>query len=129
MTTLYIAGPMTGQPDMNWDMFEECEEAIKAKGYKAVNPHRINFVDKESMINTHRFHTSAYYLKFDIGELIHCNGIVLLPNHEQSEGASTELFIARRLEMPVYHYDHDTQTFYKEVLTAYENPIKSKEIG
>jgi len=114
MTTLYIAGPMSNQPDMNWDMFEEAEEAIKAKGYEAVNPHKINFKDKEHMANNHRFYTSAHYLQRDIRRLVDCDGIVMLPNHDESSGAGIELFIARRLEMPVYLYDHETQTFYKE---------------
>jgi len=114
MTTLYIAGPMTGCEDMNWDMFAECEKAIKEKGYEAVNPHKINFKDKEDMANQHRFYTPEYYLRRDIRFLIDCDGLILLPGWFESDGTSSELFIARRLKMPVYFYDHETMTFYKE---------------
>jgi hypothetical protein len=38
VTTLYIAGPMTGIPDSNYPAFNQAEIELRAAGYDVLNP-------------------------------------------------------------------------------------------
>lgn len=81
----YLAGPMTGYPDLNFPAFHAAAASLRALGLHVVNPAELNpdpGADWKDCMRT------------DIAELVHCDGIVLLPGWEGSKGAKLERHIA-----------------------------------
>ena len=89
---IYIAGPMTGLPNLNFPAFHETAARLRSQGFEVVNPAEINpdhaMPWKECM-------------RRDIAELVKCDAIYLLPGWEKSKGATLEHHIATRLELTV----------------------------
>ncbi len=98
MTRIYIAGPMTGKPALNFPMFAEVAEKLRAQGHDVVSPHEV--CPDQSM-------TWAECMKRDIPALCTCEGIVLLEGWEDSRGASLEALVANALGFKVYHWGGD----------------------
>lgn len=88
MTTVFIAGPMTGYKDWNRPAFHEAEDKLNALGFDVLNPAR-NGVGKEDEW-THR-----EYLSESLNQLFEADAIYLLPGWETSTGARLEAHYAR----------------------------------
>ena len=91
-TTLYVAGPMSGLPNLNFDAFHAAATALRSKGYQVINPAEIN---PDHAMPWHEC------MRRDIAELVKCDGIVLLDGWQQSRGATLEHHIAERLGMEI----------------------------
>jgi len=89
---LYICGPMTGYPGLNFPAFHREAKRLRGLGHEVVNPAEIN-------ANPHARWEDC--MRADIPELIKCDGIALLPNWERSRGAALEHHIATALGMQV----------------------------
>lgn len=87
MTTLYIAGPMTGIPEYNYPAFNDAETLLKSVGFKVLNPARQGFGL-----------TYDEYLKRAMADVFACDGIALLPDWENSPGAKAEVALADALK-------------------------------
>ena len=100
---VYISGPMTGLPGLNFDAFNEQAAYLRQLGYDVVNPAEIN--PDTSM-------AWADCMRADIAALTTCTHIVLLPGWHASRGAVLEHHIAERLGMVVWDAmcpdDHET---------------------
>lgn len=94
MTTLYISGPMTGLPALNFPAFHEAARQLRAVGYKVINPAEH---DEEPGLPW------EHYLRKDIRLLMDCDAVALLPGWENSRGARLERDIALALSMPCLH--------------------------
>lgn len=90
---VYIAGPMTGLPDLNFPAFERMAVFLRVSGFGVVSPHEVN-PDKEM--------AWADCMKRDIPVLLECDGIVRLLGWENSKGARLECHIAEMLGFAVY---------------------------
>ena len=88
----YLAGPMSGLPDLNFPLFHAEAARLRALGHEVVNPAELN-----------PDHTMpwAECLRRDIPGLLTCEGIALLPGWEKSRGAVLEHHIATALGMRV----------------------------
>jgi len=84
---LYIAGPMTGHEDYNYEAFNDAEKLLKSVGYEVLNPARQGY-GKE-------YHE---YLELAIADVFACDGIALLPRWEDSPGAKAEVALADALK-------------------------------
>jgi len=84
---VYVSGPMTGLPELNFDAFARAAQALRAAGYDVVNPAVLNAPD----VGWHEC------LKVDIQALCLCNALALLPGWTRSKGSHLELQIAHRL--------------------------------
>lgn len=104
---IYIAGPMTGLPGLNFRAFHDTAAALRAEGHDAVNPAEINPDPKASWIAC---------MKADIGQLVTCDAILLLPGWINSRGARLEFHIAVSLDLPVYQRLTDVMTLEKHVV-------------
>ena len=89
---VYIAGPMTGVPGLNFPAFNAEAQYLRSLGFDVVNPAEIN--PDHSM-------PWAQCMRRDIAELVRCDSIYLLPGWEKSKGATLEHHIADRLGMDV----------------------------
>ena len=89
---IYISGPMSGLPDLNFPAFHAAAAALRARGFDVVNPAELN-VDNQG--------DWASCMKADIKALCDCTALALLPGWEDSRGAHLEVHLAHRLGMKV----------------------------
>lgn len=87
MSTLYLAGPMTGLPDENRPLFRRAAEQLRKAGYTVYSP--VEWEPQDA---------SATYddkLEIDISMIMKVRPemIVLLPGWENSKGARAEAYI------------------------------------
>ena len=92
MTRCYIAGPMTGLPDLNFPAFHATAARLRAQGLEVVNPAEINVDSAKGW---------AQCMRADIVELMTCDSIAMLPGWTNSRGATLEHHIATALGMTV----------------------------
>lgn len=94
MTVIYIAGPITGLPDLNKPAFDAEEERLLEEGHAVYNPHTIpqhpsSLKDPEEVWR--------YYMRICIPRLCMCGEARFLPGWEKSRGAVWEHRIAEML--------------------------------
>ena len=89
---IYVAGPMTGLPDLNFPAFEAAAAILRAEGWHVENPSDHGVVWGLDWQD---------YLRYDLGRLATCAAIYLLPGWSRSKGAMLEVNIARQLEMTI----------------------------
>ncbi|GGD63237.1 DUF4406 domain-containing protein [Caballeronia grimmiae] len=94
---LYIAGPMSNLPELNFPAFHAEAARLRALGYEIVNPAEIDVGPNPDWLSC---------MRADIRELVLCDGIALLPGWGQSPGATLEHTIARGLGLRVYQSRH-----------------------
>ena len=89
---IYISGPMTGMPDLNFPAFNRAAEQLRAAGHDVVNPVEVN-----------DGHSSEWAdcMRNDIRALMDCDTVALLPGWHDSRGATLERHIAQELGMTV----------------------------
>lgn len=66
---LYIAGPMTGLPDLNFPAFHAEAARLRALGYEVSNPAEINPDPTAGW---------EACMRADIAELVKCDGVALV---------------------------------------------------
>lgn len=92
MTRIYISGPMTGMPELNFPAFNRAAAGLRSLGHEVVNPAELDALDTIEL-------SWEDYLRRDIKLLVDCNAIALLPGWEKSRGARLEVHIADALGM------------------------------
>jgi hypothetical protein len=102
---IYVAGPMTGLPELNFPAFHAAAARLRDAGWEAVNPAE-NFGGRTDM-------PRETYLRADVILLAQCEAIALLPGWQESRGAKLEYLMARELGMAVID---------AETLRPLENP-------
>ena len=101
---IYIAGGMTGHPELNWPAFDRKEKELSAQGWKCINPARL---DREAGIDPNREmgqydYTACAYR--DVMALLACDAIYLMADWQHSKGASWERALAKH---------HNIRRFYE----------------
>jgi len=88
----YIAGPMTGLPDMNFPAFDAAAHRLRDLGHLVISPAEIT---KDPAADW------AACMRADIAELVRCDAVALLPGWEHSRGATLEHHIATQVGLDV----------------------------
>ena len=91
---LYIAGPMTGIPDLNFPAFHAAAARYRAEGATVLNPAEINPDPAANWSDC---------MRADIAQLVTCDEIVMLDGWTSSRGACLEHTIACALGLTVTH--------------------------
>lgn len=91
---VYIAGPMTGLPELNFPAFMAAAADYRRRGCHVENPAEIN---PDPLADWHDC------MKRDIPRLLTCDTIVLLPGWGQSRGAKIEYDLAHALGMAIVY--------------------------
>lgn len=89
---IYISGPMTGLPDLNFPAFYAAASLLRERGAEVVNPAEVNPDAGMSW---------EQCMRADIKALCDCTALALLPGWERSKGAHLELHIAHRLGLRI----------------------------
>lgn len=90
MRRVYVSGPMTGLPELNFPAFHAAAAQLRALGLEVVNP---------AELNPDPACTWQAAMREDIRALVDCDAIVLLPGWQNSRGARLELTVAQALGM------------------------------
>ena len=89
---IYVAGPMTGLPGLNFDTFHAKTAELSAEGHTVINPAEID-CDPAAGWNV--------CMRADIAQLVTCDAVYMLPGWTNSRGATLEHHIASALSMQV----------------------------
>lgn len=110
---IYVAGPMRGFNNFNWNVFEAVAKQLRAKGHDVVSPTEIDeglgvvrVVRNEDGTAESVELTSAYnfetVIKRDLEVIVDCDAIFLLPGWSRSEGAKMEFDVAERAGLKIF---------------------------
>jgi Domain of unknown function (DUF4406) len=96
MKRIYIAGPMSGLPDLNYPYFNLVAAALRRQGHHVENPAE----------NPESFSKSwTDCMRMAVRQLATCDTVVLLHNWELSKGACIEHRLAHDLGLKVVKAD------------------------
>lgn len=96
----YLAGPMTGYAKYNFPAFDLACQLLREKlGLTILSPHEIDHGETEQ--NRGSLHYSVY-MRAGLKLLLECEGIIMLPRWEDSDGAQLEFKVAAALSMPAF---------------------------
>ena len=118
MKSIYLAGPMTGHDDYNFRAFFLAEAMLTMKGYRVVNPARLDIDEGVTQWNPHekRINASPGFTRHDamrrdiLAIAQSCGSIAVLPGWEGSAGAQQEVQIAREIfGFPIFEYDPEAE--------------------
>ena len=87
---VYIAGPMSGLPDMNYPAFNALAAKLRAQGLHVENPAENPVCD-----------SWVAYMRLALRQMCTCDAVYLLPGWEASKGACIENDLANALWMQV----------------------------
>lgn len=93
---VYISGPMTGLPELNFPAFHAAAQRLRACGLQVVNPAEINPDGTMSWQDC---------MRADIKAMCDCDALALLPGWMNSNGAHLELHLAHRLGLRIATVD------------------------
>ena len=89
---IYISGPMSGLPELNFPAFRQAAAVLIERGWQVVNPAEVQPIGGTEW---------EHYMRGDIRALCECDAVALLYGWEQSKGAHLEVHIAHRLGIKV----------------------------
>ena len=92
----YLAGPMSGYPDLNRQAFHDARRRWENAGIAVVSP--VDLMPPEENAAT----PVREFIERDIAALACCVGILMLPGWQASKGAVAEFFCARWLGLPAF---------------------------
>ena len=92
MIRVYISGPMTGLPNLNFPAFNAAAEVLRVNGFDPVNPVDINPDPNATWVEC---------LRNDIAAVCTCDAVALLPGWENSRGAHLEVQVAHALGLKI----------------------------
>lgn len=92
MRTLYVAGPMTGLPGLNFDSFFEADKRLRDAGYEVLNP-----ADRAGRTVGMPW---EWYLRECLKDVLLSDGLALLDGWQASRGARLEHHVATELHLP-----------------------------
>lgn len=108
---IYIAGPISGQPDLNQSSFYKAQETLNYLGFEVQNPHEFWF---RYFLSSSDSDPMFYRQGFQV--LATCTDILLLDGWQYSPGAQLESKAAVLFGMNVHHSIEDVERFYRNSL-------------
>lgn len=93
---IYISGKITGLNYQDaFDIFEAAETDLRGKGVEPINP-----MKSEGEVPGKRW---AEYIAEDILLIDQCDGIYMLPNWQDSNGAKLERYMCELTGKPIFY--------------------------
>ena len=95
--TLYLAGPITGMPNLNREEFAAAADHLKEQGFRVINPH-----DLTDGVDFHPEQDYEQIMRICVCSMVESSDeIITLSGWENSPGAKREVEIARLMHIPV----------------------------
>jgi len=91
MNRVFISGPMTGHPEMNYPAFHAKAEELASGWAEVVNP----------ALNTGT--TWEEFMRAAISQIVTCDAVHFLPGWQQSRGSRLEHKIAKELGLHIVY--------------------------
>ena len=103
---------MTGYDQWNFPAFFKLEESLRKLGYQVINPAHNDGTTLELALESagepERPNNSwAWYMRRDLPYLLECDAVCVLPNWQESKGASLEVHVAKAIGLPIYVFQED----------------------
>jgi hypothetical protein len=95
---VYVSGPMTGMPLLNRPAFAEAARRIRLLGFDAVDPAVLSDLPDDAPHHV--------FMRRDIGLLLTCDAIAMLPGWHASRGATLERDVALGIGLRILHLPH-----------------------
>lgn len=92
MKRIYIAGPMSGLPALNYPAFHAKAAELRARGFHVENPAENPIPHCPSWLD---------YMRMALVQIARCDAVVMLPGWKQSRGARIEYQLASNLGLEV----------------------------
>lgn len=92
MKRIYLSGPMTSMPDLNFAAFHAEARRLRSLGYEVVNPVELN---PDPTMGWHQC------MRRDLQALLDCDAMALLEGWQRSAGAHLEMHVAHRVGMEI----------------------------
>lgn len=99
MYDLYLSGPMTGLPELNYPAFEKACLFLRGSGLRVYSPH-----EWEETNNGGRFDLALAFTDYARVICREAGGVALLDGWENSPGARAEAALAHAVRKPVYTF-------------------------
>tara|TARA_R110002073_G_scaffold93865_2_gene218826 strand:- start:8812 stop:9165 length:354 start_codon:yes stop_codon:yes gene_type:complete len=99
---IYVAGPMSGLPNLNWEAFDIKEKQLRADGWDVVNPAAM---DRDAGIEPNQVGEYEYEeaASRDVAALRSCDAIYLMSGFQFSKGACWERALAKHWGLKRYY--------------------------
>lgn len=91
---IYLAGPMTGYPNCNFDEFNRVAAILRRDGFSVFNP-------AENFNGDGQNFSRSENMRLDVPAVLSSDEVCLLRGWERSGGASTEVMLAWQCDIPV----------------------------
>jgi len=102
MKKIYLSGPMKGIPENNHPLFNKVAAELRELGHTVFNPAEYVYDGKEFPLRK----AFTDYCNFIVNE---ATAIVMLPGHEKSVGATSELALAKNFsDIEIIYYGETT---------------------
>lgn len=93
MKRIYISGPMSGLPRLNWPLFNRTAVRLRNLRWEVVNPVAINNDPEADWLDC---------IAADVVAMRSCTAICMLPGWEASFGARIERLVAERMGLEIF---------------------------
>jgi hypothetical protein len=93
MKRIYISGPMSGLPRLNWPLFNRTAVRLRNLRWDVVNPVAINSDPEADWLDC---------IAADLSAMKGCTAICMLPGWENSFGARIEHMAAQKLGLEIF---------------------------
>lgn len=116
--SLYVAGPMTGKPYLNFPAFDAAAADLRGRGYPVISPAELDAPGVRELVMQN--HTGAHMdipghswqecLARDLVCVTQVDAIACLEGWEESQGATFEVAVALKLGKTIYAYGPERGT-------------------
>ena len=102
MTRIYIAGPMSGLPELNYPAFHAKATELRALGHHVENPAENPEPHCRSWLG---------YMRMALVQIARCDAVVMLPGWSKSRGACIERQLAVGLGLQIIGHGNAPEDF------------------
>lgn len=113
--TIYVAGPMRGYENWNYEAFDRQAKALEEVGWKVINPGEMDREYSQELVDTTPFdfdpnlnyHDQEFLRKVlarDMNFICNeCTAIYMMRGWEKSKGAKAEWTLAKALGLDIFY--------------------------
>lgn len=109
--TIYLAGPMRGQPAYNFPAFFKAATELRELGHKVINPAENDmargfnpYIDIDQQDEAFEAADPGETFKYDFQSVMKSEAVVFLPGWQDSTGARAERLVAQFCRIPCFDY-------------------------